>query len=131
MANDEVTRTVELDAAPEAVWDLLIDEESRREWLDDEDAAAREVRVDHSEPGRSLVWTWWHPDDPAGASQVRVVLDEGPEGNTHLVVTERLLVPAPTSARLEASASVAAASTWDHRLLGLELLVVAAGAFVA
>jgi len=128
--SNEVTRTVELDAAPEAVWDLLVDEEARAAWLDDEDAAARELRVDHSEPGRSLTWTWWRPDDPAGASQVEVVLDEGPEGQTHLVVTERLLVPAPTAGGLRAEASVAAASTWDRRLLGLELLLVAAGAFV-
>ena len=126
----EVTRSVELDAAPDAVWDLLVDEESRSAWLDDDDAATREVRVDHSEPGRSLVWTWWHPDDPAGASQVRVVLDEGPEGNTHLVVTERLLVPAPTAGPLRAEASVTAGTTWDRRLLGLELLLVAAGALV-
>ncbi|HEY8543873.1 MAG TPA: hypothetical protein VIL36_02455 [Acidimicrobiales bacterium] len=129
----EVTRSVELDAAPEAVWDLLVDEEARAAWLDDEDAAAREVRVDREDPGRSLAWTWWRPDDPAGASQVEVVLDEGPEGRTRLVVTERLLVPAPTAGGLRAEASVApvaSAATWDRRLLGLELLVVAAGALV-
>lgn len=130
--SNEVTRSVELEAAPEAVWDLLVDEDARRAWLDDDDAAAREVRVDRSDPGRSLTWTWWRPDDPAGASQVEVVLDEGPAGTTHLVVTERLLVPARVRAAggLRAEASVAAARTWDRRLLGLELLVVAAGALV-
>ena len=137
----EVTRSVELEATPDAVWDLLVDEDARRAWLDDEDAAEREVRLDRSEPGRSLTWTWWRPDDPAGASQVEVVLDEGPTGRTHLVVTERLLVPAPVAGPLRAEASVAtvttaakatvsAGTTWEHRLLGLELLVVAAGALV-
>lgn len=132
MAN-EVTRSVELEAAPEAVWDLLVDDEARRAWLDDDDAVDRELRVDRADPGRSLTWTWWRPDDPAGASQVEVVLDEAPGGTTRLVVTERLLVPAPVAGGLRAEASVASvasSTTWDHRLLGLELLVVAAGALV-
>jgi uncharacterized protein YndB with AHSA1/START domain len=134
--SNEVTRSVELEAAPEAVWDLLVDDEARRAWLDDDDAVDRELRVDRADPGRSLTWTWWRPDDPAGASQVEVVLDEAPGGATRLVVTERLLVPVPVTGGLRAEASVAAptpvaaASTWDRRLLGLELLVVAAGALV-
>lgn len=126
----EVTRSVELEAAPEAVWDLLVDDEARRAWLDDDDAVDRELRVDRADPGRSLTWTWWRPDDPAGASQVEVVLDETAGGTTRLVVTERLLVPAPAAGGLRAEASVASSTTWDHRLLGLELLVVAAGALV-
>ena len=130
--SNEVTRSVELDAAPEAVWDLLVDDEARAAWLDDDDATDRELRVDRADPGRSLTWTWWRPDDPAGASQVEVVLDEAPGGATRLVVTERLLVPAPVAATrsLRAEASVASAPLWDRRLLGLELLVVAAGALV-
>lgn len=127
MDQDEgtVTRSVVLEAAPEAVWDLLADEERRRLWLDDEDATARAWRIDGAELGRSLTWTWWHPDDPTSASQVEVVLDGQPEGGTRVIVTERL------TAFASASASVARASVWDGRLLGLELLLVAAGAFVA
>lgn len=126
----EVTRSVELEATPEAVWDLLVDDDARSAWLDDPDAADRELRVDRADPGRSLTWTWWRPGDPAGASQVEVVLDEAPGGATRLVVTERLLVPAVDGPGLRAEASVAGPATWDRRLLGLELLVVAAGALV-
>lgn len=127
MDQDEgtVTRSVVLDAAPDAVWDLLADDESRRLWLDDDDAAVRAWRIDGTELGRSLTWTWWHPEDPTSASQVEVVLDEQPSGGTRVVVTERL------TATMSASASVAKAQVWDGRLLGLELLLVAAGAFVA
>jgi uncharacterized protein YndB with AHSA1/START domain len=119
----EVTRSVVLEAAPDAVWDLLADDESRRLWLDDDDAVTRAWRIDGTEVGRSLTWTWWHPDDPQSASQVEVVLDEQPDGGTRVVVTERLTA--------SASAATARASVWDGRLLGLELLLVAAGAFVA
>ena len=147
MSAAEVTRSVELDAAPDAVWDLLVDDELRSAWLDDDDAVGREVHVEHADPGRSLRWTWWHPDDPAGASQVEVVLDEGPGGNTRLVVTERMPVPVslpasipgPSAGSLQAEASatatatrrISAGTTWERRLLGVELLLVVAGALVA
>jgi len=125
--NSQVTRSVVLDAGLDDVWAAVADPERRRLWLDDEDAQARAWRVDHEAPGRSLTWTWWHPEDPAGASQVEVVLDEEPDGATRLVVTERLVQPTPAAtSRMRASAGV----TWGSRLLGLELLLVAAVALV-
>jgi uncharacterized protein YndB with AHSA1/START domain len=131
----EVTRSVEVEAAADQVWELLADPELRGAWLDDDDALDREVRVDEARPGESLVWTWWRPDDELGASQVAIVLTELATGGTRVAVTERLLAPPAVRAstlRVEAraTASVGFPTVWDRRLLGLELLLVAAGALV-
>jgi uncharacterized protein YndB with AHSA1/START domain len=124
--HSEVTRSVDLDAALDVVWDAVADPERRQGWLDDDEAAHREVRVDSIDHGRSLAWTWWTPDDPAGASRVEIVLTELDSGGTRVAVTERLLAR-PGSATLTARASADASSSWDHRLLGLELLFLTAG----
>lgn len=132
-----VTRSVDLDASPATVWDALTDPERRGAWLDDEDAVERTMRIDTVDPGRSLTWTWWRPDDETSASEVRVVLTELTDGSTRVAVTERLLAPPTTGPRstLRASAIAIAMPSpnplWDYRLLGLELLVVAAGALVS
>lgn len=141
-SRSSVTRSVDLDASPEAVWEAVADPERRRTWLDDPDASDRALRIDHANPGRSLTWTWWRPDDEASASQVEVVLTELPGGATRVAVTERLLAPQPArfqaEVRVKAEASAATTVTatsapalWDRRLLGLELLVVLSGALVA
>jgi uncharacterized protein YndB with AHSA1/START domain len=135
----EVTRSVDVEAGAGKVWELLVDPDLRGAWLDDDDAAEREVRVDEARPGESLTWTWWRPDDEAGASRVEIVLTELASGGTRVAVTERLLAgPAPViraQARATASAMSGARvgfpTPWDRRLLGLELLLVAAGALVA
>lgn len=130
--NSQVTRSVVLDAGLEDVWAAVADPDRRRLWLDDDDADTRAWRVDHESPGRSLTWTWWHPEDPAGASQVEVVLDEQPDGATRLVVTERLVEPTQARAtRMQDSAGVSRSAVWAGRLLGLELLLLAVGALVA
>lgn len=130
-----VTRSVDLDASPAAVWDVLTDPERRGAWLDDEDAAERTMRIDAADPGRSLTWTWWRPDDETSASEVQVVLTELTDGSTRVAVTERLLAPPTTGSRSALRASAVAMTSskalWDYRLLGLELLMVAAGALVS
>lgn len=150
-----VTRTVDVDADVDAVWQALVDPDERRLWLDDPDATARRVRVDESRPGERLVWTWWHPGDEGDASTVTVDLRPVTGGGTHVVVTEALpaiapvLVPQARAAadRLHAASHLAgpapsararrspgrlrgARVRWDARLLGLELLFVAAAARV-
>ena len=154
-----VTRTVEVGAAPDAVWQAVADPAERALWLDDPDALARHVRVDESSPGHRLVWTWWRPGDEGDASTVSVVLSPVDGGGTRVVVTEslpatpRVLAFDRTSASASASAtaSVGAARSvarvaasrrvptflrvgrdrWGSRLLGLELLFVAARVAVA
>ena len=136
-----MTRSVELDAGADEVWRAVTDPGERALWLDDPDAASRRVRVDEAAPGHRLVWTWWHPGDEDDASTVTVVLSPVLGGGTRVVVTEAIPAPVPV---VSASASAGAASArrspawvhcardrWDARLLGLELLFVAARAGVA
>jgi uncharacterized protein YndB with AHSA1/START domain len=152
MAEDtgQVTRSVDLDAGLDDVWRAVTEPGERALWLDDPDAVARRVRVDEADPGRRLVWTWWHPGDEGDASTVAVTLAPLDGGRTRLVVTETL--PARPTATMSARASAGAATAadgiaatagtrllalgrrdcpWGHRLLGLELLFVAARAGVA
>jgi len=150
-AGHEVTRTVEVDADADDVWRAVSDPDERARWLDDPDAAVRRVRVDESSPGERLVWTWWHPGDEGDASTVTVVLRPVAGGGTRVVVTEAMPAPLPVAhaaARAGAPTGLRAGSAlaggrrapgwvrclhdrWDARLLGLELLFVAARAGVA
>ena len=144
-----VTRAVEVEATPDEVWQAVADPDERALWLDDPDALARHVRVDESTPGHRLVWTWWRPGDEGDASTVSVVLSPVDGGGTRVVVTESL--PAALAPRASASASALGGATsstaavlrpapevrlgrrhlWRSRLLGLELLFVAASVAVA
>jgi uncharacterized protein YndB with AHSA1/START domain len=129
-----VTREVDLAAGADDVWSAVTDPELRSTWLDDDDAVARTVRVDESDPGRRLVWTWWQDPgrggDDVGPSTVEIALRPLDGGGTRVVVTETLVlaVPRPTAragATAEASAGVTSARAsraWDRRLLGLELM---------
>lgn len=140
-----VTRSVELDAGADEVWRAVTDPGERALWLDDPDAASRRVRVDEAAPGHRLVWTWWHPGDEGDASTVTVELSPALGGGTRVVVTEAIPAPVPVPVvRARASAPAGSASArrspawvhcardrWDARLLGLELLFVAARAGVA
>lgn len=145
-ATGVVTRTVEVGADPDDVWRAVTDPTERSLWLDDPDALARRVRVDESSPGQRLVWTWWHPGDEGQASTVSVVLRPTEGGGTRVVVTESLPAPSPRMTSAQASRTAPAAilrrsrsrswlrcatDRWDSRLLGLELLFVAARAGAA
>jgi uncharacterized protein YndB with AHSA1/START domain len=139
-----VTRTVDVGADLDDVWRAVTDPAERSLWLDDPDALARRVRVDESTPGHRLVWTWWHPGDEGQASTVSVVLRPADGGGTRVVVTESLRAPGAPVVSAQAVRSTPAAvarrrrswlrcasDRWDSRLLGLELLFVAARAGVA
>jgi uncharacterized protein YndB with AHSA1/START domain len=127
-----VTRSVEVEADTGDVWSTLSDPELRAQWLDDDDARSRELRLDEVDDGRRLVWTWWRPDDEPGASTVEIVLAPT-AGGTRVTVTETL-----ASARIDRArapvrsgpATLRAGDRWAARLLGLELLFVAAGVLV-
>ena len=122
--DEQVTRSVDLDAPVEDVWQAVADPEERAQWLDDEDARSRNVRVDEAAPGERLVWTWWRPGDESDASTVSVVLAPLDGGRTRLVVTERLApLSASASTRPPVALSAARArirSLWAARLVGLE-----------
>ena len=141
---ERVSRSVDLDADADAVWQAVADPAERALWLDDPDGADRRVRVDEAAPGERLVWTWWHPGDEGDASTVTVELAPVVGGGTRVTVTEVLPAPVPVAtaraqARPGASAGLRAAPAWvrcgrdrwDARLLGLELLFVATRAVVA
>jgi uncharacterized protein YndB with AHSA1/START domain len=127
-----VTRSVEVEADTGDVWSTLSDPELRALWLDDDDARSRELRLDEVDDGRRLVWTWWRPDDEPGASTVEIVLAPT-AGGTRVTVTETL-----ASARIDRTrapvrsgpTTLRAGDRWAARLLGLELLFVAAGVLV-
>ena len=121
---DEVTRSVDLDAAVDDVWRAVTDPDERALWLDDPDAVSRRVRVDQATPGERLVWTWWQPGDEDDASTVSVVLSPLATGGTRVIVTESLPAFAPVQASAGAGARATAISLWAARLVGLELVLV-------
>lgn len=147
---DQVTRVVDVDAEADDVWRAVVDPAERSLWLDDPEARARQVRVVESAPGHRLVWTWWQPGHEGDASTVSVVLTPGDGGGTRVVVTETLPAASPLggtlhgeSVQLDPASRAGAAARrspswvhcardrWDSRLLGLELLFVAARAAVS
>ncbi len=143
-AGRAVTRSVELDAAADEVWLAVADPDERALWLDDPDATSRHVRVDEATPGHRLVWTWWQPGDEGDASTVTVELEPVLGGGTRVVVTEAVPAPVPVARALATSGTPARAGIlrspswvrcardrWDARLVGLELLFVAARVGVA
>jgi len=127
-----VTRVVEVEAGADEVWSAISDPELRAQWLDDDDARSRELRLDEVDDGRRLVWTWWRPDGEPRASRVEVVLAPT-MGGTRVVVTETLAstpVGVVRASVASGPATLRAGDRWSYRLLGLELLFVAAGVLV-
>ena len=131
-SSGRVMRSVEVEAGTEDVWATVSDPGLRARWLDDDDARSRELRLDDVDDGRRLVWTWWRPGDEPDASTVEIVLAPTP-GGTRVTVTETLAsvgVGRPRASVRSAPASLLAGDRWTARLLGLELLFVAAGVLV-
>ena len=128
--DEEVTRSVDLDASVDDVWRAVADPDERSGWLDDPDAVSRRVRVDEAAAGHRLVWTWWRPGEEGDASTVSVVLSPLDTGGTRVIVTESLPArsPAPLQAKMHAQARSDARATavaqWAARLVGLELVLV-------
>jgi uncharacterized protein YndB with AHSA1/START domain len=131
-SGDRVTRVVEVEAGADEVWSAISDPELRAQWLNDDDARSRELRLDEVDDGRRLVWTWWRPDGEPRASRVEVVLAPT-MGGTRVVVTETLAsapVGVVRASVASGPATLRAGDRWSYRLLGLELLFVAAGVLV-
>ena len=91
----ETTREIEIEAAPDEVWEALTTDEGRERWLDEPD---REILVESEDAPHRVVWWWWRGDEPA--TQVEFLVVPVPDG-TRVVVTERM--PAVPLARLAAA----------------------------
>ena len=86
---EQISRQVDIEAAPDEVWEALATEEGRDRWLEPD--PGREVYVESANaPGESdahggMVWWWWHGDEPARRVDLTVIAI--PTG-TRVVVTE-------------------------------------------
>ena len=130
MAEVSITRSVELDAEVDEVWEAITTPEQLSGWLEGEvdvdvrpggdgvlvepDGAVRRMRIDEVEPARRLALQWWPEDGSTPASTVEFDLEPIP-GGTHLVVTETLAARSPVNAC--ASTSSSDPHPWDVRLL--------------
>jgi uncharacterized protein YndB with AHSA1/START domain len=123
-SDHEVTRSVELDAAPAEVWDALTEETLLAEWLADEveieaepggeivcryaDGEERRGEVELVEEAERLAWSWWRKGDD-GPSRVELILD---------AVAERTRLTVIETAPLRATGPllIAAGAAWDRPL---------------
>jgi uncharacterized protein YndB with AHSA1/START domain len=135
---ETVERAVTLPTDLAEAWGLLTDPDDQSGWLGaevdleprpgaeglvvDHDGTRRRLVVDRVDDGRGLTWHWWVDGDEDAASEVEVRLAPTLDG-TLVTVTERQLAPAGARASVQASASTGGA--WGHRLLHLELLLLA------
>lgn len=106
-----VERSVEVDASPEEVWNHVVDGSLASEWMASPTAIDPRVggkvdfapggvehigTVEEVDPGRSITWSWRHPErDP---SQVTITI-KPLDGGSRVTVTERLLPFRITDAR--------------------------------
>jgi uncharacterized protein YndB with AHSA1/START domain len=79
------TREIEVEAAPEEVWEALTTEEGRERWLEDE--PEREIHVEVADEPTRLVWWWSSGDEEATRVEFLVV---AVPGGTRLRVTETI-----------------------------------------
>lgn len=133
---EQIEREVTLPASTEEAWDLISRPDELSGWLGDEvvlsptpgavgvvvehDGTRRHLVVEEAEVGRRLTWRWWSEGDDPDTDASRVEITLAPtSGGTLLHVVER---PSGPVAGLRAQA----ADAWSHRLLHLEMLVLAA-----
>ena len=120
---------MDLDAAPEEVWDALAAPDT---WLADsgslplepgaeghlvEDGRSRTAVVEEVDPGHRLVYRWWDDDDLDDVSRVEITLVAGPDTGTRVVVREWAI-----AAVLDARGVVVSpgeGQAWDRRFTWL------------
>jgi uncharacterized protein YndB with AHSA1/START domain len=119
-----VERQIDLDAAPEEVWDALAETDT---WLADEgtlplepgavgrlveDGRSRTAIVEEVDHGHRLVYRWWDDlDDDATRVEITVI---GLEVGTRVVVREWAIAPV-----LDARGVARPADPWDRRFTWL------------
>ena len=125
---EQVSRCVELDAAPAEVWDALTEEALLAEWLADEveieaepggeiicryaDGEERRGEVELVEEAERLAWSWRR--EGGGSSRVELVLD---------AVAERTRLTVIETAPLRATGPLLLAGTWGAPLARLRTAV--------
>jgi uncharacterized protein YndB with AHSA1/START domain len=145
LSSARVQRSLDVDAPPAEVWQMIVDPAELATWLatdvelvvapggrgrlTDDAGVVRHAVVESVDPGRRLVLRWWADGDGPDAASV-VTMAVAPRGDgARLVVTEQLAIPRPAAvgarASLQATAS-AAISAWQWRLDLLLLRVAAA-----
>jgi len=77
-----VRKEIEIEASPEDVWEALLDEERRAEWLDEPE---REIDIEVVQAPERLVWWWADGDEPR--TRVELTIVAIPAG-ARVVVTE-------------------------------------------
>lgn len=148
-----ITRSIDLDAPADAVWDAIGDPRGLEHWLAgsldlepepgragtlvEPDGTRRRVVVTERLDGERLGFVWWDEDRPDDASVVRIEVDATDAG-TRVTVTETAAPAAIASAAGAGSARlgpatvhdlVGMASAWEARLD--RLVGVAAGSLMA
>jgi uncharacterized protein YndB with AHSA1/START domain len=68
---------IEVQAAPEDVWEALIDEERRADWLGEE---GRQIDIEEVQAPNRLVW-WWGGEDENSYTRVEVSIVAVPAGS--------------------------------------------------
>jgi uncharacterized protein YndB with AHSA1/START domain len=127
-AAERVTRSVELDAAPAAVWDALTEEALLAEWLADEveldaapggeivcrykDGEERRGEVELIEEAERLAWSWHRGGD--GPSRVELVLD---------AVADRTRLTVIETAPIRATGPLLLGGLWGKPLARLQFAV--------
>jgi uncharacterized protein YndB with AHSA1/START domain len=68
---ETVTRSVDIDADVEDVWEPLATDEGRQSWIEPD--PDRVLIVDSQEPGERISWWWWSAEQQATHVALRVV----------------------------------------------------------
>jgi uncharacterized protein YndB with AHSA1/START domain len=68
---ETLTRSVDIDAGIEDVWEALATDAGRRSWIESD--PDRVLIVDSEEPPERISWWWWSGDEPATHVALRVV----------------------------------------------------------
>jgi uncharacterized protein YndB with AHSA1/START domain len=98
-----VRREVDIEAAPEEVWEALVTEEGRQRWLDEPDQD-RAIHIEQHDAPHRLVWWWGGPEEPVTRVEFQIV---ALPASTRVIVTES--VPSFPLAMFAASLSLVVA----------------------
>lgn len=134
-----VKQSIELEHAPEVVWQLFADVAGVGRWLgegasidlcpggaiqgpDPVSGKSKRGTVDRVEHGRSIELTWWDTESPAGETSVVRFELETIETGTRLTVTESES-PAVVSASVGTSGSASGLWAWRLAMLAVAATV--------